>query len=130
LRAGFKLFLGNFKILKGCILEKQPIIERLIELDTKAIEMTERRKKQLADLESRYKKEEQKMLKDYAYQTEDETKKITQKILQEGQQEVSKLKMDTKEVLEDMELKFEKSQKNITDEILKQIFNIKKETYG
>lgn len=111
-------------------MEKQPIIERLIELDTKAIEMTERRKKQLADLESKYKKEEQKMLKDYAYQTEDETKKITQKILQEGQQEVSKLKMDTKEVLEDMELKFEKSQKNITDEILKQIFNIKKETHG
>jgi len=111
-------------------LEKQPIIERLIELDAKAAEMTERRKKQLADLESQYKEEEQKMLKDYMYQTEDETKKITQKMLQEGQQEVSKLKMDTKVILENMEQKFEKSQKNITDEILKRIFNIKKETHG
>jgi len=111
-------------------LENQPIIERLIELDTKAAEMNERRKKQLLDLENQYKEEEQKMLKDYAYQIEDETKKITKKILQEGQQEVSKLKMDTKAILENMEKKFEKSQKNITDEILKQIFNIKKETHG
>jgi DNA anti-recombination protein RmuC len=111
-------------------LEKQPIIERLIELDTKAAEMTERRKKQLTDLESQYKEEEEKILKDYAIQIRDETRKTTQKILQEGQQEVSKLKMDTKEILEDMEQKFEKSQKNITDEILKQIFNIKKETHG
>lgn len=111
-------------------MEKQPIIERLIELDTKAAEMTERRKKQLTDLESQYKEEEEKILKDYAIQIRDETRKTTQKILQEGQQEVSKLKMDTKEILEDMEQKFEKSQKNITDEILKQIFNIKKETHG
>ena len=111
-------------------MEKQPIIERLIELDTKAAEMTERRKKQLADLESQYKEEKEKILKDYAIQIRDETRKTTQKILQEGQQEVSKLKMDTKEILEDMEQKFEKSQKNITDEILKQIFNIKKETHG
>ena len=111
-------------------MEKQSIIERLIELDTKAAEMTERRKKQLADLESQYKEEEQKMLRDYMHQTKDEAKKITQKILQEGQQEVSKLKMDTKAILENMEQKFEKSQKNINDEILKQIFNIKKETHG
>ena len=111
-------------------MENQPIIERLIELDTKAAEMTERRKKQLVDLENQYKEEEQKMLKDYASQVRDETRKITQKILQEGQQEASKLKMDTKVILEDMEQKFEKSQKNITDEILKKIFNIKKETNG
>jgi len=111
-------------------LENQPIIERLIELDTKAAEMTERRKKQLADLENQYKEEEQKMLRDYTSQIRGETRKITQKILQERQQEVSKLKMDTKVILEDMEQKFEKSQKNITDEILKKIFNIKKETNG
>ena len=111
-------------------MENQPIIERLIELDTKAAEMTERRKKQLADLENQYKEEEQKMLRDYTSQIRGETRKITQKILQERQQEVSKLKMDTKVILEDMEQKFEKSQKNITDEILKKIFNIKKETNG
>ena len=111
-------------------MEKQPIIERLIELDTKAVEMTERRKKQLADLESQYKEEEQKKLRDYASQIRDETRETTQKILKEGQQEVSKLKMGTKEILEDMEQKFEKSQKNIINEILKQIFNIKKETHG
>jgi len=92
-------------------LEKQSIIERFIELDTKAAEMTERRKKQLADLENQYKEEEQKMLRDYTSQIRGETRKITQKILQERQQEVSKLKMDTKVILEDMEQKFEKSQK-------------------
>jgi vacuolar-type H+-ATPase subunit H len=81
-------------------LEKQPIIERLIELDTKAAEINARRKKQLADLESQYKEEEQKMLRDYMYQTKDEAKKITQKILQEGQQEVSKIKMGTKAILD------------------------------
>lgn len=111
-------------------MEKQAIIERLIELDTKAAEMTESRKKQLADMESQYKEEEQKMLRDYESQIRNETREITQKILQEGQQEVSKIKMDTKAILENMEQKFEKSQKNITDEILKQIFNIKKETHG
>ncbi len=111
-------------------MEKQSIIERLIGLDTKAAEIDARRKKQLEDLENQYKEEEQKMLKDYAYQTEDKTKKITQNIIQEAQQEFEKLKLNTKKVLEDMEQKFEKSQKNITDEILKRIFNIKKETHG
>ena len=111
-------------------MEKQSIIERFIELDTKAAEMTERRKKQLVDLESQYKEEEQKMLRDYASQVRDETRKITQKILQEGQQEVSKLKMDTKVILEDMEQKFEKSRNSITNEILNNIFNIKKENHG
>ncbi|MEA1939060.1 MAG: hypothetical protein U9N03_00135 [Candidatus Caldatribacteriota bacterium] len=111
-------------------MEKQPIIERLIELDTKAAEMNERREKQLVDLESKYKEEEQKMLKDYKSQTKAATRKTTQKILQEAQQEVSNINMDTKEVIEDMERKFEKSWKNITGEILKQIFNIKKETHG
>ena len=111
-------------------MEKQPIIERLIELDTKAAEINARRKKQLADLESQYTEDEQTMLKDYAYQTEDETKKITQNIIQESQQEVEKLKLNTKKVLENMELKFEKSQKNITDEILKRIFDINRESHG
>jgi len=50
-------------------LEKQPIIERLIELDAKAAEMTERRKKQLVDLERpNIKKKNKKMLRDYASQ--------------------------------------------------------------
>jgi len=111
-------------------LEEQTIIEKLIELDTRAVDISARRKKQLVELEGRYKEEEQKILKDYASQIEDETKKSTKKILQEGQQEVDQLKLNTKEVLENMELKFEKSLKNITDEILKRIFDINRESHG
>jgi len=111
-------------------LEEQTIIEKLIELDSRAVDISARRKKQLAELEGRYKEEEQKMLKDYESQIEDETKKSTKKILQEGQQEVDQLKLNTKEVLENMELKFEKSLKNITDEILKRIFDINRESHG
>ncbi|HZK40199.1 MAG TPA: hypothetical protein VFC91_01355 [Atribacterota bacterium] len=111
-------------------MEEQTIIEKLIELDTRAVDISARRKKQLVELEGRYKEEEQKILKDYASQIEDETKKSTKKILQEGQQEVDQLKLNTKEVLENMELKFEKSLKNITDEILKRIFDINRESHG
>ena len=70
------------------------------------------------------------MLRDYASQIEDETKKTAQKILQEAQQEVDQLKLNTKEVLENMEREFEKSLKNITDEILKRIFDINRESHG
>jgi len=70
------------------------------------------------------------MLRDYASQIEDETKKTAQKILQEAQQEVDKLKLNTREVLENMEREFEKSLKNITDEILKRIFDINRESHG
>jgi len=111
-------------------LEEQAIIERLIELDARAIDISAKRKKQLEELEGRHKEEEQEMLKDYASQIEDETKKSTKKILQEAQQEVDQLKLNTKEVLENMELKFGKSLKNITDEILKRIFDINRESHG
>lgn len=111
-------------------MEEQTIIERLIELDTRAADKSARRKKQLADLERQCKEEEQKMFRDYASQIEDETKKTAQKILQEAQQEVDQLKLNTKEVLENMEREFEKSLKNITDEILKRIFDINRESHG
>jgi hypothetical protein len=111
-------------------LEEQTIIEELIELDTRAADISTGRKKQLAELEHRYKEEEREMLKDYTSQIEDETKKTAQKILQEAQREVDQLKLNTKEVLANMEREFEKSLKNITDEILKRIFDINRESHG
>ena len=111
-------------------MEEQTIIEKLIELDTRAINISTRRKKQLEELEGRYKEEEKKMLRDYTSQIEDETKKTTKKILQEAQQEVDQLKLNTKEVLENMEREFEKSLKKITDEVLKRIFDISRESHG
>jgi len=111
-------------------LEEQTIIEELIELDTRAADISTGRKKQLVELEHRYKEEEREMLKDYASQIEGETKKTAQKILQEAQQEVDQLKLNTKKVLENMEREFEKSLKNITDEILKRIFDINRESHG
>ena len=70
------------------------------------------------------------MHRNYASQIEDETRKTAKKILKEAQQEVDQLKLDTKEVLETMEREFEKSLKNITDEILKRIFDINRESHG
>ena len=111
-------------------MEEQTIIEELIELDTRATDINARRKKQLAELKGRYQEEEKEMLRDYASQIEDETKKTTKKILKEAQQEVDQLKLNTKEVLENMEREFEKSLKNMTDEILKRILDIHRESHG
>lgn len=111
-------------------MEEQTIMEKLIELDTRAADISAGREKQLAELESSYKEEEKKMLKDYASQIEDETKKTTKKILKEAQQEVDQLKLSTREVLENMEREFGESLKIMTDEILKRIFDIHRESHG
>ena len=111
-------------------MEEQTIIEELIELDTRATDINAKRKKQLAELKCRYQEEEKEMLRDYESQIEDETKKTTKKTLEEAQQEVDQLKLNTKEVLENMEREFEKSLKNMTDEILKRIFDIHRESHG
>ena len=47
-------------------MEEQTIIEELIELDTRAADIHTRRKKQLAELEGRYKEEEKEMHRNYA----------------------------------------------------------------
>ena len=111
-------------------MEEQTIIEELIELDTRATDINARRKKQLAELKGRYQEEEKEMLRDYTSQIEDETKKTTKKMLKEAQQEVDQLKLNTREVLENMEREFEKSLKNITDEVVKRIFDIHRESHG
>lgn len=110
-------------------MEEQAIV-RLMELDARAFEISAGREKQLADIERRYKEEEQKMIKDFTRRIEDETREIAQKILQEGQQEVEKLNLKTGEILENMEREFEKSRKDMTDEILKRIFDVKRENHG
>ena len=115
---------------EGGILEEQTIIENLIEFDARAIEIEAKRKKQLKELTNRYKKEEQEIVNHYQKQIEEETREITQKIFQEAQQEVDQLKLKNKEVLEKMEWEFDKSLTNITDEIVKRIFEFKKENHG
>ncbi|HHW03637.1 MAG TPA: hypothetical protein GXX35_12675 [Thermoanaerobacterales bacterium] len=119
----------NLNLEEGDILEEQ-VIARLMELDARAFEISAGREKQLADIERRYKEEEQKMIKDFTRRIEDETREIAQKILQEGQQEVEKLNLKTGEILENMEREFEKSRKDMTDEILKRIFDVKRENHG
>lgn len=109
---------------------EEQAIARLMELDARAAEISIGREKQLADIERRYKEEEQKMIKDFTRRIEDETREIAQKILQEGQQEVEKLNLKTGEILENMEREFEKSRKDMTDEILKRIFDVKRENHG
>ncbi|AYO31689.1 hypothetical protein D2962_14755 [Biomaibacter acetigenes] len=109
---------------------EEQAIARLMELDARAAEISTGREKQLADIERRYKEEEQKMIRDFTRRIEDETREIAQKILQEGQQEVEKLNLKTGEILENMEREFEKSRKDMTDEILKRIFDVKRENHG
>ena len=111
-------------------MEEQTIMEKLISLDTRAVDINTGRKKQLVNQERRYKEEEQKILKDYANHIEKETREITKNILQEAQKEVEKLKLDSKVILDNMEKKFEKSLEDITDEIIIKIFSMKKESHG
>lgn len=109
---------------------EEQAIERLMEIDARAVEISTSREKQLADLERRYKEEEQKMIRDFAQMIEDETRKAARNILQEGKEEVEKLNVKTRETLENMEREFEKICKDMADEIQKRIFDIKRETHG
>ncbi len=111
-------------------MEEQTIMEKLIELDNRAAEINARRKKQIAELANRNKEEEQEILSAYTKQIEEETKKIAQKIVQEAQEEVDQLKLNTNEVLVNMEREFEKSLQGITDEIVKRIFTFNRESHG
>jgi uncharacterized membrane-anchored protein YhcB (DUF1043 family) len=114
---------------EGEILEEQAI-ERLIQIDARAVEISASREKQLEDLERRYKEEEQKMIRDFARRIEDETGEAARKILQEGKEEVEKLNLKIAQILENMERDFEKICKDMADEILGRIFDIKRETHG
>ncbi len=104
------------------ILEEQDTIEELIELDSRAFEINSKRKKQLIDITSQYKKEEENIIAEYKKQIEDETREVAQRILQEAQQEIEQMRIKNREALEGMELDFEKSSKEITEEIMRKIF--------
>ncbi|MDD3655849.1 MAG: hypothetical protein PHI72_03685 [Atribacterota bacterium] len=111
-------------------MEEIDIIENLINLDSKAIEISEKRKEQLLDLTNQYKEEELKIIKNYKKQIEEKTRYIVQKMEQETEQEVNQLRLENKILLEDMQKKFEKNLKGIIDEIIKRIFEINRENYG
>ncbi len=112
------------------ILEEPAIIEKLIELDARALEINKKRKKQLKYLASRYKEEEQEIVNNYNKQIEEETRVITKKIVQEAQQEIDQMKLKNKEILKTMEQDFENTLKDITDEIMRQIFQFSRENNG
>ena len=104
---------------EGFILEEKAIIERLIGLDNRANKINEKRKKQLEDLKNKYAEEELKIIKDNLSQIAEEIKTTLTKNLQEAQQEVNQQKAITKATLKNMEQKFEKYQKNISEDIIK-----------
>jgi len=112
------------------ILEEPAIIEKLIELDARALEINKKRRNQLKFLASRYKEEEQEIVNNYNKQIEEETREITKKIVQEAQQEINQMKLKNKEILKTMEQDFENSLKDITDEIMRQIFQFSRENNG
>ncbi len=112
------------------ILDEQEIIEKLIELDVRALTINSRRKNQLVEITNQYKKEEQEIIKNYHWQTEKENVKTAQKILQEAQEEIEQFREKNKEILENMELEFKRSLATITAEIIQQIFQFNRENHG
>ncbi len=102
-------------------MEEQDILENLINLDSRAIEINEKRKKQLVELTKKYKEEEAKIINHYKRLIEEETRAAVQKIHQQTQQEVNQLKLNNKKLLDDMTQKFETHLADISEEIVKRI---------
>lgn len=105
-------------------MEEKDIIANLISLDVHAAEISETRKKELADLKNKFLEEELSIIKRYKEQIEEENKTIVQKIEQETEQEVNRLRIENKQLLANMQQKLEKYLKDIVDEIIEQIFKI------
>lgn len=105
-------------------MEEKDIIANLINLDVHAAEINETRKKELADLKNKFLEEELSIIKRYKEQIEEENKTIVQKIEQETEQEVNRLRIENKQLLTNMQQKLEKYLKEIVDEIIEQIFRI------
>ncbi len=111
-------------------MEEQIMMEKLIELDTRAKEINEKRKVHIAELARRYQEEERGIIFGYKQQIEDETRKTARRILQEARQEVDELKRNNLKILENMEQEFHKSLAGITDEIVKRIFRTNSKRHG
>lgn len=105
-------------------MEEKDIIANLINLDVHAVEVSETRQKELADLKNKFLEEELNIIKRYKEQIEEENKTIVQKIEQETEQEVNRLRIENKQLLTNMQQKLEKYLKDIVDEIIEQIFRI------
>lgn len=112
---------------EGCILEDKNIIENLINLDSQASEINEKRKGQLQDLSQKYREDEQNIIKDYKKQIDQGTRSAIEKIELETKQEISQIRLENKNLLENMQQKFEQNLKGIVDEIMKRIFELKRQ---
>ena len=112
---------------EGCIVENKDIIENLINLDSQASEINEKRKGQLQDLSQKYREDEQNIIKDYKKQIDQGTRSAIEKIELETKQEISQIRLENKNLLENMQQKFEQNLKGIVDEIMKRIFELKRQ---
>jgi len=109
---------------------EEQAIARLLELDGKAAEISMERERELVELEKSYKEKNQQLIKDYINKAENDSKQAAEKILQEGLKEIDAINLKTRAILEEMERKFESCQNEIADEVLKRIFDIKRENCG
>lgn len=111
-------------------MDERDIVNNLFNLDFKAAEVNETRKKQLTDLNNKYREEEQRIIQNYKEQIDEETKNIIQKSKQETDSEIKQLKLDNKRMLRNMEQKFDKHLIDMVVEIVEQIFKIDREDNG
>lgn len=111
-------------------MDEKDIINNLLNLDFKAAEVNENRKKQLTDLNKKYREEEQKIIQNYKAQTDEEIRNIIQKGKQETELAIKQSKLDSKILLENMKQKFDKNLTHIVEEIIEQIFKTDREDNG
>ncbi|ADL08453.1 hypothetical protein [Thermosediminibacter oceani] len=101
-------------------------IERFLEIDSKAVEIREKRDKSLADLESRYRREIQEMIESFNREIDQTVKDIYAKAILTGNQQVEKIQKDTTELIKNMEARFTQVKDEIKDEFINTIFDLKR----
>ncbi|MCG0275316.1 MAG: hypothetical protein L5655_04000 [Thermosediminibacteraceae bacterium] len=101
-------------------------IARFLEIDSKALEIREKREKSLADLESQYRQEIREMRENFDREIEEKVKGIFSKAIQEGTLEVEKIQKDTAEMIKNMERIFNENKEEIKDQFINMIFDLKR----
>ncbi|SHM58771.1 hypothetical protein SAMN05660826_01423 [Caldanaerovirga acetigignens] len=101
-------------------------IERFIEIDGKAANIKETREKNLAELESKYRREIQDMIENFNQKIDEKVNEIYSKALSEGNREVEELKKRARELIKTMETKYLEIKEEIINKFLSEIFDIKR----
>jgi len=109
---------------------KSEAISRLMDLDMKVQESSQRREEELARLEKDYQLRRQELMQEYNRRIKEEAEQAAQQIIREGDKEVETIKNKTKRQLELMEINFMRYKDRIINELLERILDVKRENHG